>query len=66
MGSNLKEEAMKILVRLERPNIILIQETKMEERDFLHKRKKSWGKGGGIAVSSRGASGGMGILWDET
>ena len=37
MGSNLKEEAMKSLVGLESSDIILIQETKMEEMDFLHK-----------------------------
>ena len=66
MGSKLKEEAMKSLVRLERPNILLIQETKMEEMDFLHKRKQFWGKGGGVAFSSRGASGGFEMLWEET
>ena len=66
MGSNLKEEAMKSLVRLERPDILLIQETKIKEREFLHKSKWFWGKGGGIIVSSRSTSRGLGILWDET
>ena len=37
----------------------------MEKETFLQLSKEFWERGGGIAVSSRGASGGIGTLWDE-
>jgi exonuclease III len=35
LGSTLKEEAIKDLVRLVRPEVLLIQETKLEEDALL-------------------------------
>jgi exonuclease III len=35
LGRKLKEEALRDLVRLVRPKVLLIQETKMEEEDLL-------------------------------
>ena len=64
LGSKAKEEAMKDLIRLSQPDIVLIQETKMEKEAFLQVSRKFWNKGGGLAISSRGASGGIGMLWD--
>ena len=46
--------------------ILLIQETKMEEQDFLQARKALWRKGQGIVVSARGASGGLGTFWGDS
>jgi exonuclease III len=40
MGSRVKEEATKILIRIETPDILLIQETKMEDSVFLQTSKK--------------------------
>ena len=37
----------------------------MEKDTFLQISKKNWEKGGGLAVSSRGASGEIRTLWDE-
>ena len=65
MGSKAKEEAMKDLIRLSQPDILLIQETKMEKEAFLQVSGNFWKKGGGLPVSSRGASGGIGMLWDD-
>jgi hypothetical protein len=48
------------------PEILLIQETNMEEHDFLHTSKSFWRKGQGITVSARGASGGLGTFWDTS
>jgi len=62
MGSRAKEEATRSLIRIETPNILLIQETKMEDSVFLQASKKFWNKGGAQAVSVRGASGGLGTL----
>ena len=55
---------MKDLIKLFQPDIVLIQETKMEKEAFLQVSGKFWNRGGGLAISSRGASGGIGTLWD--
>ena len=65
LGSALKEEAMKDLVRIHSPEILLVQETKMEETATLQAGNKFWKKGPGIANSSRGASGGIATFWDS-
>ena len=65
LGSKAKEEAMKDLIRLAQPNILLIQETKMEKDMFLQVSANFWKKGGRSAVSSSGASRGIGTLWDD-
>eukprot|EP00253_Pinus_taeda_P018974 PITA_18974 len=64
MGSKIKEEAMKSLIRSDSPDILLIQETKMEDKAFLHIGKNLWKRSEGQAVSARGASGGLGTLWN--
>ena len=38
----------------------------MEERTFIHTSLKFWKTGGGFTVGSRGASEGLGTLWDNT
>ena len=53
------------LISLHQPDILLIQETKMEEDTFLYVSQKFWKKGGKAAISSRGASGGIRTLWDD-
>ena len=55
---------MKDLIRLSQPDIVLIQDTKMEKEVFLQVSRKFWNKEGGLAISSRGASGRIGTLWD--
>ena len=57
---------MKDLIRVLRPYILLVQETKMEEQAFLQEAPSFWHKAECIAVSSRGASGGIETLWDPT
>ena len=65
LGSKSKEEAMTDLISLHHPDIFLIQETKMEEDVFLQTSTKFWKKRGKAAISSRGASSGIGTLWDD-
>ena len=65
LGSKAKEEAMKDLIRLSQPDILLIQETKMEKEELLQVSGKFWNKGGGLAVSSRGASKEIITQWDD-
>lgn len=64
LGSKGEEEAMRNLIRTENPDIVLIQETKLEENDFLHSSKMFWNKGGTKDISDRGALGGLGTLWN--
>ena len=52
MGSKIKEEATRNLIRIETPDIFLIQETKMEEADFLQTSKRLWSKSKAKAVSA--------------
>ena len=56
---------MKDLVRIHKPEILLVQETKLEEAAILQAGKKFWKKGHGIAINSRGASGGIATFWDS-
>ena len=57
---------MKDLVRIHKPEILLVQETKMEETATLQAGNKLWKKGPGIGNNSRGASGGIATFWDAT
>ena len=66
MGRKVKEEAIRSLLRRETPDILLIQEIKMEDKYFLQISKKFWNKGSGQALSARGASGGLGSLWNSS
>ena len=65
LDRNLKE-ALKNIVRLYSLEIILIQETKMEDLALLQASKAFWIKGQGKAVSARGASGGIATFWDNS
>ena len=65
LGSKSKEAAMTDLISIHQPDILLIQETKMEEDVFLQVSLKFWKKRGKAAISSRGASRGIGTLWDD-
>ena len=66
LGSPQKAEAMKDLVRINKPEILLVQETKMEGDLALQDGNLFWKKGPGKAVSSRGASGGLATFWDSS
>ena len=65
LGNTIKEEAIRDLVRVMKPEVLLIQETKMEEEALLQVSNTFWKKGPGRAVSARGASGGLATFWDS-
>ena len=65
LGSKVKEYSMRDLIWISQPDLLLIQETKLEKETFLQLSKKIWKKGGGLAIISRGSSGGIGTLWDD-
>ena len=66
LGSTKKIEAMQDLICISTLEILLVQETKMEELAFLQASQFFWKNGNGIVVSARGASGGLGELWNST
>ena len=66
LGSKLKEEAVKDLVRMTSPDVLLIQETKMEEPETFQASKNLWKKGTGRVISARGASGGLATFWNSS
>ena len=57
---------MRDLIRIHKPEILLVQETKMEEPAILQVGKKFWKKGTGIGNNSRGASEGIATFWDPS
>ena len=65
LGSKSKEEAVRDLVRMTSPEVLLIQETKMEELETIQASKIFWKKGDGRAVSARGPSGGLATFWNS-
>jgi len=50
---------------MEHPDLIILQETKVEEGTILSMGKDNWKKKEGIVMSARGASGGLATLWTE-
>ena len=65
MGSKVKEEAVRSLIRTETPDILLVQETKLEDIAFLQASKKLWMKSEASAILAQGASGGIDTLWND-
>jgi exonuclease III len=57
---------MKDLIRISNLDLLLVQETKLEESEFLQTSARLWKKGAGVAISARGASGGIGSLWNSS
>jgi exonuclease III len=62
-SSRIKEEALKYIIRTSKSEILLIQETKMVEQDFLNTTKSLGKTSKGIEKIARGTSGGIGTLW---
>ena len=61
----MKAKAVKYLLRMEPSDILLLQETKIEEYALLLLSRTKWKKNSGKAVSARGISGGLVTLWSE-
>ena len=62
LGRNSKIEAMKDLLRISNPDILLVQEKKIEDVEFLQASNIFWKNNEGLAVSASGAYGGVGFL----
>ena len=60
-----KAEAVKDLLKLDSTDILMLQETKIDEEALLSLSRTKWKLNVGIAVSLRGSSGGLATLWYE-
>jgi exonuclease III len=65
LGNPAKAEAVMDLQKIESTDILMLQETNIEDRMLLDINKSKWKKSVGKAVSSRGSSRGLATLWTE-
>jgi hypothetical protein len=63
LGNPSKVEAVKDLLKIDPPEILLLQETKIEGDTLLEISKQKWKKNVGKDISVRGSSGGLATLW---
>ena len=59
LGGENKVEAIKNIIKSERPDILLLQETKMSDVEVLALSQHFWNISQGFAINSRGALGGI-------
>ena len=65
LGTSSKVEAVKDIVTMALPDVLLLQETKIEASNLLTINNQFWKKNTGQAVSARGSSGGLATLWSK-
>ena len=65
LGNPLKAKAVKYLLKMNPANILLLQETKIEDEALLSISSSKWNKKAAIVVSARGTSGGLATLWSH-
>ena len=61
----IKADAVKDLMKMDPLDILLLQETKIEEESLLLLSKSKWKLNVGKTVSARGTSGGLSTIWCE-
>ena len=65
LGNPIKAQAVKYLLIMVPAEILLLQETNIEEEALLLLRKNNWKFTSGKVVNARGTSGGLATLWCE-
>ena len=65
LGNSSKVDDVKDLLRMDPSDVLLLQETKIDEDNLLSLSKKNWKKNAGLVVSARGSSGGIATLWTK-
>jgi exonuclease III len=63
LDSSHKKEDLKKLLHVEKPSILMLQETKLGDLENLNDLQKNWNYCDGRVVSSIGALGGIRIFW---
>ena len=62
--SPLKIRILKRKIEVEKPWIILLQETKCSGEELAKVARKAWPRCKRMAINANGSAGGLGILWD--
>ena len=62
--SPLKTRILKRKIEVEKPWIILLQETKCSGEELAKVARKAWPRCNRMAINANGSAGGLGILWD--
>ena len=65
LGNSIKLEAVKDFLKIETPNILILQETKIEGETLLDPSRIKWKLNSGKVVSARGSSRGLVAIWSE-
>ena len=65
LGNSLKVEAINDLIRMASPDVLLLQETKIDEDSLLSISNKKSKMNVGNDVSARGTAGGIATLWTK-
>ena len=65
LGNPSKAEVVKDLLKIETPEILMLQETKIEGDSLLQISSNKWKKNAGKAISARGSSEGLATLWAD-
>ena len=65
LGNPIKAKVVKDLMKMASSEILLLQETKIEEEALLLLSKSKWNLNVGKAVSARVSFGGLATLWSE-
>jgi hypothetical protein len=61
----MKIESMKDLLKIESPEILILQETKIERESLLYLSIMNWKRKGGKAINARGTARGLAMVWNE-
>ena len=65
LGNYLKLEVVKDILKIETPDILMLQETKIEGVNLLDLSRTKWRLNSGKVVNARGSSGGLAMVWSE-
>ena len=63
LGNSTKPEAVKDFLKIETPDILMLQETKIEGGSLLDLSRTKWKLNAGKVVSARGSSGRLTTIW---
>lgn len=61
----MKAATVKDIMKIETLEILMLQETKIEGEALLGLSRMNWKTKAGMAVSARGTSGGLAMVWME-
>ena len=61
----MKPKVVKDILKIETPDILMLQETKIEGETLLDLSRIKWKPNSGKVVSARGSSGGLAMVWSK-